>query len=67
MFADTDSKQQKIKILKVLIDLEFPLSQSFYKRIPFGTSEDFERYTKMGLQLNPNAAVFNYRNGKHKA
>ena len=55
MFDDTDSRQQKMKILEILIDLEYLISE--------GKSEDKGRYAKMGLRLSPNAAQFNFRNG----
>lgn len=55
MFDETDSKQQKMEILKILIELEFLVLE--------GRSEDLGRYTKMGLRLKSNAALFNFRNG----
>ena len=55
MFADTDSKQEQISILRTLIDVEFLLS--------YGKSEDNRRYTQMGLHLDSNDAIFNFRNG----
>ena len=55
MFADTDSRKQKMKILMALIHLDFLLSE--------GGSEDSRRYIKMGLQLSPNSDFFNYRKG----
>ena len=50
----TDCKAEKKSILHGLIDAE--------KLITFGTSDDFDRYTKMGLQIEPNDIGFLARN-----
>ena len=50
----TDFKAEKKLILCGLIDAE--------KLITFGTSDDFDRYTKMGLQIEPNDPGFLARN-----
>ena len=46
-------------ILCGLIDTE--------KLITFGTSDDYDRYTKMGLQMEPNDPGFLQRNRNFKA
>ena len=55
----TDFKAEKKLILCGLIDAE--------KLITFGTSDDFDRYTKMGLQIDPNDPGFIARNRNFKA
>jgi len=51
LFSDTDDENQKLNILTALNQLENFLTQ--------GISDDFIRYTKMGLRIKPNDPLFN--------
>ena len=54
-FSETDDNQEKEVILKVLLQVEDLISD-----LP-NASDDFGRYTMMGLQMLPNDPFFNFR------
>ena len=52
-FSDTDCKKEQADVLWTLIDIEQILSN--------GSSDDFERYVNMGLQIAPHMPIFHCR------
>ena len=57
-FSETDVKIEKHELLRMLLRLEGEFSD-----YDFGESDDFGRYSQMGLQIEPNDSNFNYHRG----
>ena len=57
-FSETDLKNEKYELLRTLLQLE-----SSFSSHDFGESDDFGRYSQMGLQIEPNDVYFNYNRG----
>ena len=53
LFSNTDLKNQQIEILQNLLSVEQILTN--------GKSSDFERYARMGMQIEPTEPQFLYR------
>ena len=58
-FSETDDNQEKEVVLKILLQVE-----DFLSHAP-NVTDDFERYTTMGLQMVPNDPFFNIRKEKN--
>ena len=63
LFEDTDRKREKVSILHSLLDVERLLSEIIHNNdhglIRF--TDDFGKYCKIGMHLEPNDSKFNYR------
>ena len=64
MFADTDSKNEKIDVLRGLLNIDTYLlsSQVNWSSIVI---DDYGRHTEMALKIAPKDSEFLFRNGNH--
>ena len=63
MFANTDSKNEKIDIMQELLNIGTYLLSSHFK--PLNAIDDYERHTEMALKIAPKNSQFLLRNENH--
>ena len=58
MVSSTDCKNQKLELLRLLLEIEWLFSH----KLTFAFNSEFVDCCKMGLKIDPNEPRFNYRN-----